>query len=179
MALLPIRIYDDPVLRETARPIEAIEPRHRALAMDMAETMYQSRGIGLAANQVGVTERMIVVDVEWGGKNEKKGAGRNPLALLNPEVLETSEQEEPYDEGCLSLPQLEGEVWRPRWIRVRYQTLDGQTVERETEGLMARCIQHEIDHLNGVMFIDHMETEARQQIAGQLARLRKMRQQTA
>lgn len=174
MPLLPIRIYDDPVLRATAQPIAQVEERHRLLARDMAETMYEARGIGLAANQVGVLERVIIVDVDWSEKRGK-AAGRNPIAMFNPEILEESVEDDTYEEGCLSLPEILGDVWRPIKIRYRYLDQAGRVVEAEAEDLQARCIQHEIDHLNGVLFIDHMEPVARQKLAGKLAKLRESR----
>lgn len=173
MAKLEVKIYDDPVLREKARPIEKIEERHRKLAEDMIETMYESRGIGLAANQVGSTERMIIVDVTWSDRGGKKAVPRNPTVMINPEVLEESPQDDQMSEGCLSLPGIEGDVWRPLRIRYRYQDLDGQTFEKEATELEARCILHEVDHLDGVMFIDRMAPEERQRLAGQLSKLRK------
>lgn len=179
MAKLEVRIYGDPVLHEVARPIEAITDDHRKLAEDMIETMYASRGIGLAANQVGVTERIITVDVNWSDRNGKKAQGRNPIVMINPEVLEEGVQDDVLSEGCLSLPEIDGEVWRPTKIKVRYQTLAGETIERETSDLEARCIQHEVDHLNGVLFIDRMAADEREKLAGKLAILRKKSQQKA
>ena len=176
MAKLEIKIYDDPVLREKAKPIERIEERHRQLARDMAETMYDSRGIGLAANQVGVTERMIVVDVTWSERDGKKAQAFNPTAMINPEVIEEGTRDEVSSEGCLSLPELEGDVWRPTRIRYRYQDLEGNVVEREATDLLARCIMHEIDHLDGILFIDRMSPEKRQKLAGKLTKLRQSRQ---
>ena len=175
MAMLDIYIYDDPILRQTARPVEKITERHRQLAHDMAETMYATNGIGLAANQVGLLERLIVVDVEWSERRGNKNP-RNPIAMLNPEILEESDNDDMVSEGCLSLPEIEGNVWRPVHIRYRYMDLNGQTVEAEAEDMKARCIQHELDHLNGILFIDRMAAEERQKLAGKLARLRKARE---
>jgi peptide deformylase len=178
MAQLEIFTYDDPVLRETARPITAVQPRHRQLGRDMAESMYASRGIGLAANQVGLTERIIVVDVDWPKSEDRRdGPAYQPRVLVNPEVLEAGDEDDPYVEGCLSLPGIEGEVWRPTRIRYRYLDLEGKPVEAEAQGLLARCIQHEVDHLNGILFIDRMEAEERERLAGKLAKLRRTRKQ--
>jgi peptide deformylase len=174
MALLPITLYGETPLRETARPIEAITERHQALARDMAETMYQARGIGLAANQVGLLERIIIVDVNW-NEDERKPNLR-PVAMINPEVLEESVEDEESSEGCLSLPGINGDVWRPLRIRYRYLTIHGKRVETEAEGLEARCILHEIDHLNGVLFIDRMSAAERAKLAGKLAQLRQLAQ---
>ncbi|MEN6626322.1 MAG: peptide deformylase [Candidatus Sumerlaeia bacterium] len=176
MSLLTIHIYDDPILRQVAQPIERVTERHRRLAADMAETMYESRGVGLAANQVGVLERIVVIDTEWSEKrNNGRGSARNPIPMINPEILEESADDEQVSEGCLSLPQIEGDVWRSLRVRVRYTDLDGVEREEEATGLKARCIQHEIDHLNGVLFIDRMAPEGRQALAGQLSKLRGLR----
>lgn len=178
MARMEIRIYDDPVLREKARPITEITERHRQLGQDMAEAMYESRGIGLAANQVGVTERIIVIDTTWSERDGKKPQPRNPIIMINPEVLEESERDDVLSEGCLSLPDIEGDVWRAVRIRVRYQDLQGNWIEQPASELLARCILHEIDHLEGILFIDRMVPAARQKMAGKLAKLRKTREQS-
>ncbi len=179
MPTLPIRFYDDPVLRQTARPIASVEPRHRELAANMAETMYEASGIGLAANQVGVLERIIIVDTGWPRRaDDDEQPLRRPRAMINPEVLQESDQDDAYEEGCLSLPGINGDVWRSIRIRYRYTDLDGQTHEAEAQDLEARCILHEIDHLNGVLFIDRMTTQARRALAGKLQRLRRS-QETA
>jgi peptide deformylase len=175
MARLEIRIYDDPILHEKARRIERITQSHKDLAADMIETMYESRGIGLAANQVGVLERIITVDTNWADRDGRKGQGPQPTAMINPEVLEEGTTDEACYEGCLSLPELEGEVWRPTWIRYRYLDLEGRAIELEASDLQARCIQHEIDHLDGILFIDRMAPEKRKNLAGKLAKLRKTR----
>jgi peptide deformylase len=159
-----IYIYDDPVLRKQARPIETITDRHRELARDMAETMYAARGIGLAGPQVGVLERIIVVDVDWSHPEEGKPDRKRPLTLINPEIMEESVEDDVYAEGCLSIPGLEGDVWRPVAIKVRYRTLDDETLELDCEEMLARCIQHEIDHLNGVLFIDRMPPAERRKL---------------
>ena len=177
MAKLEVRIYGDPVLSEVAQPIETVTDQHKKLAEDMTETMYASKGIGLAANQIGVSERIIVVDVNWSERNGKKAQPRNPVVMINPEVLEEGIQDEVASEGCLSLPDIEGDVWRAKQIRVRYQTLAGESIEREATELEARCIMHEVDHLNGILFIDRMAPDEREKLAGKLARLRKSRPQ--
>lgn len=172
MSRLRIYLYDDPVLRQVAQPVKKITDKTRQLAADMIETMYDARGVGLAANQVGALERVITVDTDWSEKRNAKPAPRNPLVLINPEILEESAEDESSSEGCLSLPEIEGDVWRSLRIRFRYMDLDGNTHEEEATGLKARCIQHEVDHLNGVLFIDRMAPESRLELAGQLARLR-------
>lgn len=171
MPQLPITLYDDAVLRQTAQPIAEITARHAELARDMAETMYGSRGIGLAANQVGVLERIIVVDTEWPCDDDETPR-YNPIAMLNPEVLEESTEDEAGEEGCLSLPEIRADVYRPLWIRYRYQDLKGRWQERRAEDLQARCILHELDHLNGVLFIDRVAEPERRKLAGKLRRIR-------
>lgn len=161
---MDIYIYDDPVLRKKAKAIKTITDRHHTLAKEMAETMYTASGIGLAGPQVGVLERIIVVDVEWSRADEENPTPKRPIPMINPEILEESIEDDVYTEGCLSIPGLEGDVWRPVAIRVRYTTLEGKTVEREAEGLFARCIQHEIDHLDGVLFIDRMPRAERRKL---------------
>jgi peptide deformylase len=140
----------------------------------MAEAMYAARGIGLAANQVGLIERLIVLDAEWTDRKTKadKGQERHPIALINPEILDESIEDDQSAEGCLSLPEMEGNIWRPSRIRYRYRDLTGRAIEAEATGLLARCIQHEIDHLDGVLFIDRMTPDAREKLAGKLASLR-------
>jgi peptide deformylase len=171
MPPLTIRIYGDPVLRQKAAPIEAVTDRHRQLARDMAETMYAANGIGLAANQIGLTERIVIVDVDWAADKEDAN-GRKPIVMINPEVLDESIEDESESEGCLSIPTIEGDVWRPLKIRYRYRNLHGTRIEDEANGLKARCILHEIDHLNGVLFIDRLDPAEREKIAGKLAALR-------
>lgn len=171
MALLDIRLYGDPMLREKARPIEEITDEHRRLAEDMAETMYEASGIGLAATQVGRRVRLIVVDVNWARAENPETEPKRPVAMINPEVIEESVEDDDYEEGCLSLPGIEGEVWRSVQIKIRYTTLDGETVEEECEDLHARCILHEIDHLDGMLFIDRMSPAGRKQLERALGRL--------
>ncbi len=176
MAPLDIHTYDDPILRETARPIETITDRHRSLAADMSKTMYEANGIGLAGNQVGVTERVIVVDVDWVARSEEaREPIRQPVPMINPEVFEEDDEDDVFKEGCLSLPEIQGEVWRPMWIRYRYTDLDGRIREQKADGMLARCILHEVDHLNGVLFIDRMAPNERRKLAGKLSKLRRAR----
>lgn len=171
-----ILTYDDPVLREKAQPVGEITDEHRAKLDAMAETMYSGRGIGLAATQVGLLERMIVVDVEWSEKrNGRNAQPPSPIQMINPEIIEIDDQDQVMSEGCLSLPGIEGDVWRPTWIKLRWQDPSGESVEAEAKGLLARCIQHEIDHLDGILFIDRMEPAQRPRIAGKLAKLRRLR----
>lgn len=173
MAVLEILIYGDPALREVARRVEAVTPELRQLAADMLETMYAAEGIGLAANQIGSLDRIVVVDTEW-RRGRRKGEPAQPgapMVMLNPEIVEESVEDDESEEGCLSMPGLRGDVWRSIKIKVRYETLEGEQVERELKGLTARCAQHEVDHLNGVLFIDRMPKAGRQALTKALAKL--------
>jgi peptide deformylase len=145
VSLLPLRVLGDPILREETKPVTAITEEIRRLIDDMFETMYAARGIGLAAPQVGRTERLCVVDVD-----------EEPLVLINPEILESSRATEKAEEGCLSIPDVYGDVERPATVRIRAMDRDGNVYERDASGLLARCMQHEIDHLHGKMFIDYL-----------------------
>jgi peptide deformylase len=142
---------DIAVLKQVSQPVAKVDDDLRALMDDMLETMYEAPGIGLAAIQVGVARRVIVMDISRG-----EDAPREPRYFVNPEILWTSEETAPYEEGCLSVPEIYDEVERPARVRLRYLNYQGETVEEEAEGLYAVCIQHEIDHLNGVLFIDHL-----------------------
>lgn len=144
MSLLDIRVLGDPILREETKPVAEVTEELRSLAADMFETMHAAQGIGLAAPQVGRTERIAVVEVE--------GA---QFVLVNPEVIRT-EGKAKGEEGCLSIPDVYGDVERPARCTVRATGLDGKTYEVEADGLLARCFQHEIDHLNGKLFIDYL-----------------------
>ncbi len=150
MAVLPIRKYGDPILRQKAVPSPAGAARLRQLAADMIETMQAASGIGLAANQVGFGDALCVVEV---GLIEE---GAAPRAFVNPEVVQTSSKMLTMEEGCLSIPEIEAEVDRHERIRVRFVDLEGSQHEEEFEGLFARVLQHEIDHLNGVFFVDRL-----------------------
>jgi len=167
MAKLPIITAPDPRLKRRAKPVEKVDARIRRLMDDMLETMYAAPGIGLAAPQVGVLERVIVVDVA--AKDEPP----QPLCLANPEVLWSSDEEATYDEGCLSLPEQFAEVARPSRVRLRYLDREGEIREMEAEGLLATCIQHEIDHLEGTLFVDHLSALKRNMILRKLVKARK------
>lgn len=167
--VLPIVRYPAPVLRAKCRPIKEVTERHRTLASDMIETMRAAHGVGLAAPQVGVDEQLAVVDVSHDPEcvsflrvNGTETAMKDlmPIVFLNPR-LEFGRQRELGEEGCLSIPELRAKVNRPRSIEVSFETLDGETVVIETDGLLARAFQHEIDHLNGVLFIDRISAAAK------------------
>lgn len=154
-----ILIHPDPRLKKVADPVVAVSKDLRALADDMLETMYDAPGIGLAAPQVGILQRLIVMDCV---KDEE--AKPEPMVLFNPEVTWSSDEMNVYEEGCLSIPEEYGEVERPAEVRVKWLDVDGQEREREFDGLWATCVQHEIDHLNGRLFIDYLGPMKRQLI---------------
>lgn len=150
MAVRDILTVPDPRLKQVSKPVEKVDDRLRDLMDDMLESMYAADGIGLAAIQIGEPVRVIVMDLDW-GKGE-----RNPRYFVNPEILDASESKLPYEEGCLSVPSVYDEVERPDHVRLKYLDYNGKEVIEEAEGLYAVCIQHEMDHLEGVLFIDHL-----------------------
>jgi peptide deformylase len=171
MAVLPILEAPHPLLKVKAEPADPADASLRALARDMLETMYVAPGIGLAAPQVGVLKRLFVVDVA----DKKKGEEPAPTVLLNPEIAWRSEEEVTLEEGCLSVPGHFAEVLRPRAVRMRYQDLEGELRQIEADGLLARCLQHELDHLDGVLFIDRISVLKRGMIMRKLAKSRRAR----
>ena len=148
MALLQILRYPDPRLHKKAKRIARVDDRIRKLAADMAETMYDAPGVGLAATQVDVHERLVVIDI-----SEEKNQLR---VLINPEIVSSSEEASVYEEGCLSVPGVYDDVERPSRVRVRAMNLEGEVIEFDAEGLLGVCVQHEIDHLNGKVFVQHL-----------------------
>jgi peptide deformylase len=167
MAILDILHFPDPRLRQTCAPVDAVDDEVRRTLDDMLETMYSAPGIGLAAIQVNVHKRLIVIDI-----SEDRS---EPLYLINPEIL-TREGEEEMQEGCLSVPGFYENVRRAEKIRVRTLDRDGETVEFDAEGLLAVCIQHEIDHLDGKLFVDYLSPLKRQRIRKKLEKARKQDQ---
>ncbi len=162
MAIREIIILPDRQLRLVSKPIETVTPEIRKLADDMFETMYDAPGIGLAAIQVAQPLRLITMDI---AKRDEKGEGlREPRVFINPEIVSVSEEMSVYEEGCLSIPEYYEEVERPAKVRLRFLDLDGKMHEEEAQGLYATCIQHEIDHLNGVLFIDHISKLKRDRV---------------
>src|SRR3954453_14984111 len=158
MPVRPLVFLPDPQLRRISEPVTAITDDIRALAGDMLDTMYDAPGVGLAAIQIGIAQRVVTIDVS-------KGEGeRRPLALVNPEITWASDETRVYEEGCLSIPEVYHEVERPERVRFRALNLDGETVEGEADGLLATCLQHEIDHLDGVLFIDHLSKLKRDRV---------------
>ncbi|WP_254473585.1 peptide deformylase [Bartonella sp. B1098] len=150
MSMRPLVTLPDPILREVSKPIEHVDAALQKLADDMLETMYRAKGIGLAAIQIGIPLRMLVMDVS---PNEEP---KNPLVIINPEILWLSEERNIYKEGCLSIPDYFAEVERPKRLRIRYQNREGKRTEIEADDLLATCLQHEMDHLDGRLFIDYI-----------------------
>jgi peptide deformylase len=150
MAILPILETPDPRLKIISTPVAAVDDALRTLMDDMVETMYDAPGIGLAAIQVGVPSRVLVIDLQ-----ETEGE-KNPRYFVNPEIIWASEEPNVYNEGCLSVPDQYAEVERPARIKLRYLDYHGQPHEEDMDGLMATCLQHEMDHLEGILFIDHL-----------------------
>ncbi|MES2145464.1 MAG: peptide deformylase [Pseudomonadota bacterium] len=164
----PILIHPDPRLKKPCEPIAAITPEIVTLASDMLQTMYDAPGIGLAAPQVGVMKRLIVMDCE-----KRTDAPPQPMVLINPVVLWTSEELSTYEEGCLSIPDQYADVQRPAEVRVGWRDLDGTEQERQFDGLWATCVQHEIDHLAGKLFIDYLGPLKRQMITRKMEKLKR------
>ncbi len=168
MSIKPIILIPDPILREKSKPVERVDNQLRAFLDDMLETMYDAPGIGLAAIQLGEPLRAITLDVSTRDKpdddleegdqseGEPEEPERNPIFLINPKIIWLSDTPSIYEEGCLSIPEFYAEVERPESCRVRYLDQDGIEQELEASGLMSTCIQHEVDHLNGVLFVDHI-----------------------
>ncbi|HEX8307988.1 MAG TPA: peptide deformylase [Allosphingosinicella sp.] len=173
MAIRPIIEAPDPLLRQISTPVETITPEIQTLIDDMFETMYAAPGIGLAAIQVGVPKRILVIDLQ---DPEEEGGEpvRNPMVFINPEILRSSETPRPYNEGCLSVPDQYAEVERPDSVRLRWLDRDGTVREEELEGMLATCIQHEMDHLEGILFIDYLSRLKRDMILRKLAKQRKL-----
>ncbi len=174
MSIRPLVIIPDSRLRLISDPIVRVDARVRAIVEDMFETMYDAPGIGLAAIQVGIPERIVTVDVaeREDGSAEGEEPKKNPLALINPEIISSSEEISVYSEGCLSIPEYYADVERPARVKVRYMDLNGETQEIDADGLLATCVQHEIDHLNGVLFIDHISKLKRDRVMTQVHQAR-------
>ncbi|AWX92750.1 peptide deformylase [Paracoccus mutanolyticus] len=170
MSMLNILLHPDPRLKRICEPVARITPEVETLAADMLATMYDAPGVGLAAPQVGVLSRLYVMDC-----NKDPKAPRDPLVMVNPEVTWTSEALNTYEEGCLSIPDHYADVTRPAQVKVRWLGLDGKTHERDFDGLWATCAQHEIDHLDGRLFIDYLGPIKRQMITRKMVKLKRER----
>ena len=168
MAIRPILIHPDPRLRKPADPVPTVTDEVRALAADMLQTMYDAPGIGLAAPQVGVMQRVLVMDCV-----KEEGAEPRPMVLVNPRVTWASEELSVYEEGCLSIPEQYADVERPAEVEVAWTTLDGTAAEERFAGLWATCVQHEIDHLDGKLFIDYLKPLRRQMITRKMQKLKR------
>jgi peptide deformylase len=168
MAKLSIITAPDPRLKVKAKKVGTVDDATRRLMDDMLETMYAAPGIGLAAPQVGVTRRVIVLDIAGTGEE------RRPLKIADPEIVWVSDDDETYEEGCLSVPEHYADVARPRAVRVRCRDYDDNEIEIEAEGLLSTCLQHEIDHLDGVLFIDKISALKRNIILRKLVKARKL-----
>ena len=186
MALREILEVPDPRLKIVSKRVETFDDELKTLAADMLETMYAAPGIGLAAIQVGVPIRLLVIDLQepdedadpevcdahGGEPHTHQPVRREPRVFVNPEILQPSEELNVYTEGCLSVPEIYAEVERPKTIRARWQDLDGQIREEDMDGLWATCLQHEMDHLEGILFIDHLSRLKRQMALKKLQKLR-------
>ena len=168
MALLPILSFPDPRLRTIAKPIEHVNDAIRQLAADMFETMYAAPGIGLAATQVDHHIQLIVMDL-----SESKD---QPLVFINPKITTLTEETQPYEEGCLSVPQIYDKVERPSRVKIEALDLNGDAFEMEADGLLAVCIQHEMDHLDGKLFVDHLSPLKRQRAREKVEKVLRQRQ---
>lgn len=169
MTIKPLILLPDAILREVSRPVETVDDELRRLADDMLETMYDAPGIGLAAIQIGVPKRLLVIDLS------KEGEEKQPQVFINPEILTSSDERSVYEEGCLSIPDYYAEVERPATITVKHLDRGGKERQLEAEGLLATCLQHEIDHLNGVLFIDHISRLKRDMVVKKFTKLAKGR----
>lgn len=158
MTIKPLIILPDPLLRQVSKPIERVDSDLQRLADDMLDTMYDAPGIGLAAVQIGVPRRMLVIDVS------REGEEKQPLVVINPEIIKSSDERSVYEEGCLSIPDYYAEVERPATVSIKYLDRDGKEQMVEADSLLATCLQHEIDHLNGVLFIDHISRLKREMV---------------
>ncbi len=173
MPLLPIIIAPDPRLKAACEPVEEVDGKTAEFMDDMLETMYGSNGVGLAAPQVGVTRRIIVADVSRENENP------NPIKMANPEIVWSSEEEAFIEEGCLSFPDQYAEVIRPESVRVRYIDHKNEIRELPASGFLARCVQHEIDHLEGVLFVDYISSLKRGMILRRLAKIKRQQEAPA
>lgn len=172
MAILPIIETPDPRLRTISTPVEAIDADLQRLIDDMFDTMYDAPGIGLAAIQVGVPKRVLVIDLQEPDQ-ESGEAIRNPMVFINPQILEGSEEHSVYQEGCLSVPDQYAEVERPATVRASWMDRNGVIHEEQLSGLLATCLQHEMDHLEGILFIDHLSRLKRDMLLKKLTKARK------
>jgi len=169
MAVRPILTAPDPRLKAVSTPVETVDAAVKTLVADMVETMYAAEGIGLAAIQVGEAKRILVIDID------QKDGEKNPRAFINPVILSASDEMATYEEGCLSVPEIWDEVERPARVRLEYLDESGARQEIEADGLLATALQHEMDHLNGTLFIDHLSRLKRSMALKKLEKAKKLR----
>jgi peptide deformylase len=168
----PILTIPDPILKQVSKPVEKVDDEIRALMADMLETMYDAKGIGLAAIQIGVPLRVIVMDLVWG--KEDAGDVRLPRYFINPEILESVEETTPYEEGCLSVPDYYDEILRPSKVKLKYLNQNGEEIIEWAEEMYATCIQHEMDHLNGILFIDKLSRLKRERAVAKVKKYKRI-----
>jgi peptide deformylase len=183
MKILPLVIAPDPLLKQVSKPVEKIDDNIRQTLKDMLNTMYFEKGVGLAAVQVGILKRMLVMDVDYESEEHNHHdhhdcsgihvKNTNPRFIINPEIIETSSDTCPFNEGCLSFPDARSEVIRPKKVKVKFLDEKGQEKLEEMTGLAATCIQHEIDHLNGITFVDHISKLKRDMILKKMQKIKK------
>lgn len=173
MALLPIITVPDQRLTTISTPVETVDDALRQTLDNMLETMYAAPGIGLAAIQVGIPKRMLVLDVA------REGEERDPHCIINPEITWVSDDDQSYEEGCLSLPEHYAEVVRPAEVKIKYITRDGEPAELHATGLKAICLQHEMDHLDGILFVDHISALKRNMILRKLVKAKRLQEANA
>jgi peptide deformylase len=174
MAIRPLVILPDAQLRLVSKPVDAVTPEITTLVADMFDTMYDAPGIGLAAIQIGVPLRVVTIDLSKPeAKEGEEPEPRKPQVFINPEITWSSEEFSAYEEGCLSIPEYYEEVERPAEVKVRFMDLDGRAQEIAANGLLATCLQHEIDHLDGVLFIDHLSRLKRERVTKKFAKAAK------
>lgn len=184
MKILPLILAPHPILKKISKPVETIDDALRLFMRDMVSTMYSEHGVGLAAVQVGVLQRVLVIDVDYEIEDhhhhhDHHGCGgihvanTNPRFFINPEIIESAEVRVPYNEGCLSFPEMRAEVIRPESVKVKFLDENGKESVEEMTGLLATCIQHEIDHLNGITFVDHISKIKRDMILNKMKKLHK------
>jgi peptide deformylase len=168
MAVREIIKLPDPMLRQVSKPVSQVTDDTRRIMDDMLDTMYDAPGIGLAAIQIGIPQRLVVIDLA------KEDEERHPMFLINPEVIEASEEQSDYEEGCLSIPEYFDMVSRPKEVKIRFLDRRGEPKEMGCSGVLATCVQHEIDHLNGVLFIDYLSKLKRDRVVKKFAKAQKL-----
>lgn len=173
MAILPLVLVPDPILREKAQPVETVTDEIKQLLDDMLDTMYDAPGIGLAANQIGSLHRLFVMDIA----DHKGGEEPKPYKIINPEIIAQSDEISVYAEGCLSIPDGTADVKRPATVTLRYMNEQGDTKELDADGLLATCIQHELDHLDGILFTDHVSKIKRDMLIKRAKKIAKEREE--